>query len=109
MKPCGGVLLGRRPPQSPLEHLDFVIAANVLFSAIDKEALAKEVRRVLKRTGCALVIDWSGSFGGLGPAEAHVVSEKNARALFEGAGFVFVEKVPAGAYHWGFVVRKKVT
>ena len=91
----------------PPAHLDFVIVANVLFSATDKKALAGEVRRVLKRAGRALVIDWSGSFGGLGPSEAHVVSEKQGRALFEDAGFTYVEAVPAGAYHWGFVVRKK--
>ena len=91
----------------PPEHLDFVIVANALFSASDKLALAKEVRRVLKRTGRALVIDWSSSHGGLGPMEAHVVSERQARTLFDDAGFTYVESVPAGAYHWGFVVRKK--
>jgi len=91
----------------PPESIDFVIAANILFSAVDKKAVAKEIKRVLKRTGRALVIDWSSSHGGLGPAEAHVFTEKAARALFEDAGFTYVEDVPAGAYHWGFVVRKK--
>ncbi len=91
------------PPQS----MDFCIITNVLFSVHDKEGLIKEARRVLKRAGRVLVIDWSGSFGGLGPVEAHVVSEREARRLFEEAGFTYVEHVPAGAYHWGFVARKK--
>ena len=36
-----------------------------------------------------------------------VVSEREARKLFEDGGFAYVEEVSAGAYHWGFVVRKK--
>jgi ubiquinone/menaquinone biosynthesis C-methylase UbiE len=91
----------------PPEHMDFVIAANVLFSAHNKSALAKETRRVLKRTGRALIIDWKSSYGGLGPAESHVITEREARKIFEEAGFTYIEAVPAGAYHWGFVVRKK--
>jgi ubiquinone/menaquinone biosynthesis C-methylase UbiE len=92
----------------PAEHMDVVIASNILFSAEDKGAFVKEIHRVLKRTGRALVIDWSSSHGGLGPHESHVIKEDEARKLFEDAGFAYEESVPAGAYHWGFVVRKKV-
>jgi len=91
----------------PPEHFDFVIISNVLFSAEHKVELVAEARRILKRPGRALVIDWSGSFGGLGPHESHVVSEREAKKLFEEGGFSHVEDIPAGAYHWGFVVRKK--
>jgi len=92
----------------PADHFDVVIAANALFSAHDKKQVAAEVHRVLKRTGRAIVIDWSSSHGGLGPHADHVVTEQAARALFEDVGFSYIEPVPAGAYHWGFVVRKKV-
>ncbi|HUD03003.1 MAG TPA: class I SAM-dependent methyltransferase [Candidatus Paceibacterota bacterium] len=93
----------------PAEHIDVVIASNILFSAEDKGAFVTEIRRVLKRTGRALVIDWSSSHGGLGPHESHIIKEDEARKLFEDAGFVYVEPVPAGAYHWGFIVRKIAT
>lgn len=91
----------------PPEYFDFVILSNVLFSAEHKRALVSEAKRVLKKNGRVLTVDWSGSFGGLGPAESHVVSERDAKKLFEDAGFTAVENIPAGAYHWGFVVRKK--
>lgn len=90
----------------PPEHFDFVIASNVLFSAEHKKNLVHEVKRVLKKTGRALIIDWSGSFGGLGPHPDHIVSERQAKKLFEESGFTFVDDVPAGAYHWGIVFRK---
>jgi ubiquinone/menaquinone biosynthesis C-methylase UbiE len=92
----------------PEEHFDMVVAANILFSAHNKEAVIKEIHRVLKRPGRALVIDWSSSHGGLGPHPDHVVSEGDARKMFEEGGFTYLEPVSAGAYHWGFVVRKKV-
>jgi len=91
----------------PDNHFDLVIAANILFSAHNKEAVVHEIARVLKRTGRALVIDWSSSHGGLGPHPDHVVTEESARKMFDVGGFSFVEPVHAGAYHWGFIVRKK--
>lgn len=91
----------------PPEHFDFVIVSNVLFSAEHKKELVAEARRILKKVGRVLVIDWSGSFGGLGPHEDHIVTEREAKKLFEEGGFAVVEDVPTGAYHWGFVVRKK--
>jgi ubiquinone/menaquinone biosynthesis C-methylase UbiE len=91
----------------PAEHFDAVVAANILFSAEHKHKLIAEMHRVLKRTGRGLVIDWSSSHGGLGPHPDHVVTEAAARTLFEEGGFTYLESIPAGAYHWGFIVRKK--
>ncbi|MDZ4226365.1 MAG: methyltransferase domain-containing protein [Patescibacteria group bacterium] len=91
----------------PEAHCDLVIVANVLFALEHKGECVAEVKRVLKRGGRALVVDWAGSFGGLGPHKDHVVGAHAARGLFESQGFTYVEEVPAGLYHWGFVVRKK--
>ncbi len=84
---------------------DFVIAANVLFQATDKKGLITEMKRVLKDGGKVVVIDWSESFGNLGPAKEHVVTEDEARGLFEQAGFTFVKEIPAGKYHYGMLFR----
>lgn len=91
----------------PDARADLVIAANVLFSAERKETLAREAARVLKKGGRALIVDWQGSFGGLGPHPSHVVGEAAGRRVFEDAGFVFVNNVPAGAFHWGVILKKK--
>jgi ubiquinone/menaquinone biosynthesis C-methylase UbiE len=91
----------------PASRFDFVILANSLFSADEKLHAAKEAYRVLSKHGRALIIDWKDSFGGLGPHPEHVLTVGAARDLFEKAGFVYIEDVPAGQYHWGFVVRKK--
>ena len=90
----------------PDNHFDFVVAANILFSLEHKGECVAEIKRILKRGGRALIVDWAGSFGGLGPHKDHIITAVAARTLFENHGFVFVEEVPTGMYHWGFVVRK---
>lgn len=92
----------------PAGTFDACIVANVLFALEHKGECAAEIQRILKKSGRALVIDWRGSFGGLGPHAAHVLDKDAARALFEKHGFVVGASVPAGEYHWGFVVRKKM-
>ena len=94
-------------PPPPSEHFDFAILSNLLFSIEDKAAAAREVRRVLKKNGRALLIDWSGSHGGLGPHPDHVVTERAAKKVFEDEGFTAVSEIPAGTYHWGLVLRKR--
>lgn len=93
----------------PNENFDLVIIANILFAAEHKDALAKEAHRVLRKGGRVLVIDWAGSFGGLGPHQSHLVSADHAQTLFELQGFTYLGEVPAGAYHWGFLARKKAS
>lgn len=92
----------------PAENFDVVLIANVLFAAEHKQAIAREACRVLRPNGKALIVDWQESFGGLGPHQDHVVTAAEAREIFETEGFTYVDKVPAGAYHWGFVVRKNI-
>ena len=90
----------------PADNFDLCIISNLLFSAEHKDAVAKEAHRILRKTGRALVIDWAGSFGGLGPESKMIVTADHARTLFELNGFTYVEVAPAGAYHWGFLARK---
>ena len=91
----------------PADNFDLCIISNLLFGAEHKDVVAKEAHRVLRKTGRALVIDWAGSFGGLGPRTDHLVSADHARTLFELNGFSYMEPVPAGEYHWGILLRKK--
>jgi ubiquinone/menaquinone biosynthesis C-methylase UbiE len=90
----------------PEGKMDFVLATNVLFYMEDKHAFATEVYRVLKKGGTALVIDWRNSFKGMGPHPDHVIPIGAARDIFETAGLSYVADAPAGAYHWGCILRK---
>ncbi len=91
----------------PEGKFDVVIASNILFSLEDKPAFAKEIVRVLHDLGTVLVIDWRDSFDGMGPHPDHVITIGAARDMFEKAGLHYIEDIPAGEYHWGFILRKK--
>lgn len=86
--------------------LDAGLLSNTLFQFQDKDAALREFARVIRKGGKLFVIDWSDSFGGLGPHPGHVVSLHDARMLVEKAGFAFEHEFPAGAHHYGFVCRK---
>jgi ubiquinone/menaquinone biosynthesis C-methylase UbiE len=83
--------------------MDVVIISNVLFQAEDKLGVIDEAGRVLKKGGKVLLIDWSESFGGMGPSTESVVSESTAQELFEKRGFKFLEKISTSVHHYGII------
>lgn len=85
------------------QSLDAVIISNVLFQAEDKIGLIDEAKRVLKKDGRVLLIDWSDSFSGMGPGPAHVVSEPMARDLFASRGFRVLENISTSVHHYGII------
>ncbi len=86
--------------------LDAVVVSNILFQSENKENLAKETFRVLKSGGEVMVIDWTDSYGGLGPRSDQIFSVSKAEELFVKNGFTVVESFDAGDHHWGLVFKK---
>lgn len=89
------------------DSVDLAVVSNVLFQLDTKEGLISEVKRVLKPGGQLLVIDWTDAFGGMGPHPGSVITEADAKALFEKSGFVVRDSFDAGAHHYGLVLLKQ--
>lgn len=85
---------------------DVVLISNLLFQLELKEPPIAEARRILKRGGKLIVIDWSESFGGMGPIKKHVVKKEQALALAQAEGFRLKREFPAGAHHYGLMFEK---
>lgn len=83
--------------------LDAVILANTLFQIGNRDGLLGEIKRVLKPEGKFMLIDWAGSYGGMGPAPEKVVSEHDAEAFFINGGFHKVKSFRAGPHHYGVI------
>ena len=83
--------------------LDAVILANVLFQIENLSGLTEEIRRVLKSNGKLMVIDWAGSYGGIGPIQKKVVTEHEAEAFFINGGFHKMKSFRAGPHHYGII------
>jgi ubiquinone/menaquinone biosynthesis C-methylase UbiE len=90
----------------PDRALDAAIMVNTFFQFEDKAGALAEVLRTLRSGGKFFLIDWSESFGGLGPKSSDVVDAREAEALCETAGFVFERSFDAGDHHYGLAFRK---
>ncbi len=99
-----------------LEHLggtkireasvDRVIASNILFMIENKKNFVNEIKRILKKNGKVLFIDWSSSFGHMGPHPEQVIYKEQGMKLFTDAGFVYEREIGAGDHHYGLVLRR---
>lgn len=87
--------------------VDFLILSNIMFQLEDKQGCIQEVLRVLKPHGRVLLVDWSESFGGMGPAPTSVFSKPDAQVLFARLGLTELPAmVPAGAHHYGILFKR---
>lgn len=87
--------------------VDVLVVSNVLFQVDAKAGLVHEASRIVKLGGRVLLIDWSESFGGLGPQPGMVVDEATARRIFETGPFEYKKSIDAGEHHYGLVFEKK--
>lgn len=85
------------------EFLDMVVVSNILFQAENKSSIIREAKRVLKKGGQMLVVDWLPNAPG-GPQDR--VSAEEVRSLAQESGFTFKEEVDAGVYHYAHLYEK---
>ena len=83
--------------------LDAVLLANTFFQIENRFGLLAEMKRVLKSGGKLMVVDWAGSYGGIGPVPEKVVSEHETEDFFISSGFHKVKSFRAGPHHYGII------
>ena len=85
--------------------IDLVLLANILFQSSQKPAIIKEAKRVLKRGGEIVIIDWKANQP-MGPPENLIVSLDLAKKITKEQGLNFKKEFPVDKYHWGAVFVK---
>ena len=88
------------------DAIDGVLMANALFQFEHRDEAISEAYRVIRPGGWCALIDWSDSFGGLGPAAQEVVQPDVAKRLFAKHGFVFNGDIDTGGHHYGMLFKK---
>lgn len=86
--------------------VDAVIMTNVLFLVDSKPSLVHECSRILKVGGKMVLIDWTDSFGGLGPKPEQIVTPDTARRIFETGPFKYQKSFDAGEHHYGMIFER---
>ncbi len=87
--------------------LDAGLLMNTLFQIENKAAALTEFGRVIRKGGKLFVVDWTDSFGNMGPHPSQVLKEGDARTLLEANGFKFEHDFPAADHHYGLVFSKQ--
>lgn len=86
--------------------LDLVLISNLMFQVKKREQILKEAVRILRVNGRVIVIDWSESFGHMGPHPDDVCTKENALTHARTTGLTFVKEFDVGAHHYGLIFRK---
>ena len=84
--------------------MDLVLMTNLLFQVKNREQVLKEAKRVLKKGGQVLIVDWKKD-SLLGSKEGRISSEEVKR-MVEPLGFKLEKEFEAGAHHYGLVFTK---
>ena len=89
------------------QSMDWVIVANTFFQVEDRDGFVREISRIVKPNGTVVVIDWSESFGNLGPHQNEVINAGETEKKFTANGFrKSPEIIEAGAHHYGIIFKK---
>ncbi len=85
--------------------LDATLFSNTLSLVEDRTSALCEAKRVLRKGGKLLVIEWADGSGGLGPSLDLLIMEENMKKMGEESGFIFERNFPAGDHHYGLSFR----
>lgn len=84
--------------------LDLVLIPNLLFQIENRKAIIEEAKRILKKSGEILVLDWTPG-AHLGPKESRV-SEEEVKKIAKELGLKLKKEFRAGSYHYGLIFKK---
>jgi len=84
--------------------VDWVLMINLLFQLEQKGNVLEEAKRILKKGGKLLVIEWKVN-SIQGPKEGKI-SEEEAKKIAEDCGFELEKEFEAGYYHYGLIFKK---
>jgi ubiquinone/menaquinone biosynthesis C-methylase UbiE len=86
--------------------VNVVLIVNAIFQAEDKKAMLSEAKRVLKKKGILMVVDWLPRSGFKGIAQGRVTPDR-LKKIAEEIGFSLKKEFEAGKYHFGLIFENK--
>lgn len=89
------------------EGFDWVILKDILFQNKKREIIIKEVYRILKQEGQAIVVEWNQHDFSVGPEKELRILPEELKKIFEQQKLFVRRDIEAGDFHYAFVVSKK--
>lgn len=86
------------------ESCDFVLISNLLFQVENKAKVISEAKRILRKGGKILIVDWKEE-SSLGPKEKVKISE--IKNLAKNLLLKIEDEFEAGKFHFGLLLKKE--
>ena len=90
----------------PAESVNSVFLINTLYQAENPLKMLLEAKRILKKDGQLLIIDWQLTGSSLGPETNRRLDKNYLMKMGEEQGFFFQEAFTAGPDHYGLIFLK---
>lgn len=88
------------------ESVDWVIMKDILFQNKGKDKILKEARRVLKKGGQALIIEWNNEDTNIGPEKGLRIFKETLLELARKDGWIMDREIEVGNFHYGLILKK---
>lgn len=82
---------------------DLVVLSNILSLVGNIDLVLKEAKRILKKRGSLLVIEWKDLDHHISKKRGHILKEEEVLAILAREGFSITKHVPAGDFHYAFL------
>lgn len=87
------------------DSMDMVFMRNILFQSQEKSSIIKEAKRILKKGGQLVLIEWLVGTP-LTPQEGWLISREESQKLVEAEGLALAKELDLDTYHYGLVFTK---
>lgn len=85
-------------------YADIVLIPNVLFENEEKSKIIEEAKRITKKGGRILILDWIPATP-FSPKQGTIEKEK-VKEIAKNLGLFFEKEIPAGKYHYCLLFQK---
>jgi len=89
------------------ESADWVILVNMLFQNSNKDAVLAETKRVLKKTGKILLIEWEEKELLIGPKKDLKISKQEMFGIAKKNNLEIASEIEASNFHYGLILKKQ--
>lgn len=88
------------------ESMDWVIMTSVLYQNSKKDQLINEAKRILKKNGKALLIDWENIDSSIGPNIKSRISKDEIMEIIRKNELGILKEIKVSSFHFGLVLVK---
>lgn len=89
------------------ESADWVVIVNMLFQNNDKKSIFAEAKRILKKTGKILLVEWNEKNLPIGPDKKLKISKAKIMETLKKNDLKVLDEIEVSNFHYGLILKKQ--